>query len=77
MVYAELRHARLHDLHLELFRLLPSALGPVRLCQVGHTRQRVRMVHAELHLARLQMKSCLTSLTQKPAMQSGNLHSCI
>ncbi|KAJ6029821.1 uncharacterized protein N7446_001120 [Penicillium canescens] len=49
MFRAELRLARLHDLDFELLRLLLSALTLDRRCEVGHCRQRLRMVRAELH----------------------------
>ncbi|OKP12428.1 hypothetical protein PENSUB_1931 [Penicillium subrubescens] len=53
MVRAELHLASLQDLHLEPFRLFPSALVPVCRRQIGYACQRIRMVRAELHLASL------------------------
>src|SRR2546421_144109 len=53
VVHSELHLARLHDLHLQLFSIIPPALVRKRRCQVGHARQRVWMVHSELRLARL------------------------
>jgi hypothetical protein len=53
MVHSQLRLARLHHLHKQLFRCLPPALIPVRRRQIGHAGQCGRMVHSQLRLARL------------------------
>jgi hypothetical protein len=53
MVRAELPLASLHDLNLELLRLPPPALLYICRCEVGYTRQRVRMVSTERLLVSL------------------------
>ena len=39
--------SRLHDLHLQLFGLLPSPLVPVCQCEAGYTGQGIWMLLAE------------------------------